>query len=52
MMQNQYCHMMDQTAPGEDLIQAALRKAQLPAAAGGGSGRGWLQRLRQQCWLR
>ena len=27
MMQNQYCHMMDQTAPGEDLIQAALQQS-------------------------
>ena len=27
MMQNQYCHMMDQTAPGEDLIQAAVQQS-------------------------
>lgn len=47
MMQNQYCHMMDQTAPGEDLIQAALAaKHSCPplqeaeAAAAGCSGCG------------
>lgn len=46
MMQNQYCHMMDQTAPGEDLIQAALQQSTAPplqeaeAAAAGCSGCG------------